>query len=85
MVLGIDDEKGPQLFKCDPAGHFFGHKVLANFIFTDIKPNGSCSYFPTNIWLWSHQHYLLRSMDGLIEFTGSAQMQPHSQQLFTVT
>lgn len=29
MVLGIDDEKGPQLFKCDPAGHFFGHKVVA--------------------------------------------------------
>lgn len=28
MVLGIDEEKGPQLFKCDPAGHFFGHKVI---------------------------------------------------------
>lgn len=27
MVLGIDDEFGPRLFKCDPAGHFFGHKV----------------------------------------------------------
>ncbi|KVI05854.1 Proteasome, alpha-subunit, N-terminal domain-containing protein [Cynara cardunculus var. scolymus] len=27
MVLGIDDENGPRLFKCDPAGHFFGHKV----------------------------------------------------------
>ncbi|GKE17214.1 proteasome subunit alpha type-6 [Tanacetum coccineum] len=24
MVLGIDDENGPKLFKCDPAGHFFG-------------------------------------------------------------
>lgn len=28
MILGIDEEKGPQLFKCDPAGHFFGHKVV---------------------------------------------------------
>lgn len=28
MVLAIDEEKGPQLFKCDPAGHFFGHKVI---------------------------------------------------------
>ncbi|KAL6010601.1 Polyamine N-acetyltransferase 1 [Asimina triloba] len=28
MVLGIDEEKGPQLFKCDPAGHYFGHKVM---------------------------------------------------------
>ncbi|KAJ0947945.1 putative proteasome endopeptidase complex [Helianthus annuus] len=27
MILGIDDENGPRLFKCDPAGHFFGHKV----------------------------------------------------------
>ena len=27
MVLGIDDEYGPRLYKCDPAGHFFGHKV----------------------------------------------------------
>lgn len=28
MILGIDEENGPQLFKCDPAGHFFGHKVF---------------------------------------------------------
>nr|GEU48721.1 proteasome subunit alpha type-6 [Tanacetum cinerariifolium] len=28
MVLGIDDENGPNLFKCDPAGHLFGHKVM---------------------------------------------------------
>ena len=33
MILGIDEEAGPQLFKCDPAGHFFGHKVLGNFSF----------------------------------------------------
>ncbi|CAA6664633.1 unnamed protein product [Spirodela intermedia] len=29
IVLGIDEEKGPQLFKCDPAGHFFGHKATS--------------------------------------------------------
>ncbi|XP_078444284.1 proteasome subunit alpha type-6 [Wolffia australiana] len=29
MILGVDDEKGPQLFKCDPAGHFFGHKATS--------------------------------------------------------
>lgn len=28
MVLGIDEERGPLLFKCDPAGHFYGHKVF---------------------------------------------------------
>ena len=28
MILGaIDDEKGPQLYKVDPAGHFLGYKV----------------------------------------------------------
>lgn len=32
MILGIDEEKGPQLFKCDPAGHFFGHKVIRVFL-----------------------------------------------------
>lgn len=30
MMLGaIDDEKGPQLFKVDPAGHFLGYKATA--------------------------------------------------------
>ncbi|GKC04672.1 proteasome subunit alpha type-6 [Tanacetum coccineum] len=29
MALGIDDENGPKLFKCDPAGHFFGHKATS--------------------------------------------------------
>jgi 20S proteasome alpha/beta subunit len=29
MILGIDDEKEtPQLFACDPAGYFLGHKVF---------------------------------------------------------
>lgn len=27
MVIGIDDELGPQLYKCDPAGHYVGYKV----------------------------------------------------------
>ncbi|KAI3718791.1 hypothetical protein L6452_19675 [Arctium lappa] len=26
MVVDIDDENGPLLFKCDPADQFFGHK-----------------------------------------------------------
>lgn len=32
MVLGVDEETGPQLYKCDPAGHYFGHKVRPNLI-----------------------------------------------------
>lgn len=30
MILGaVDDERGPQLFKIDPAGHFLGYKACA--------------------------------------------------------
>ena len=27
MLAAVDDEKGPQLFKVDPAGHVLGYKV----------------------------------------------------------
>jgi len=29
IFCGIDDEKGPQLFRCDPAGHYLGFKACA--------------------------------------------------------
>lgn len=29
ILGGVDDEKGPQLFKVDPAGHFMGYKATA--------------------------------------------------------
>jgi len=29
MFIGMDEEKGPQLFRCDPAGHFLGYKACA--------------------------------------------------------
>ncbi len=29
ILLGIDEERGPQLFKIDPAGYFVGYKVCA--------------------------------------------------------
>jgi hypothetical protein len=38
MVLGYDEEKNAQLFKCDPAGHFFGHKVYAYFVMLQMPP-----------------------------------------------
>jgi 20S proteasome subunit alpha 1 len=31
MILGaVDDEKGPQLFKVDPAGHYLGYRATAS-------------------------------------------------------
>lgn len=27
IIFGIDEEKGPQLFKVDPAGYYVGYKV----------------------------------------------------------
>jgi 20S proteasome subunit alpha 1 len=30
MLFTIDDEKGPQLFKIDPAGHFVGYKATSS-------------------------------------------------------
>ncbi|OLY83223.1 Proteasome subunit alpha type-6 [Smittium mucronatum] len=29
MIIGIDQEKGPQLYKADPAGYFVGYKAVA--------------------------------------------------------
>jgi 20S proteasome subunit alpha 1 len=27
ILIGYDDERGPQLFKCDPAGYYIGYKA----------------------------------------------------------
>ncbi|CAI2183222.1 3794_t:CDS:2 [Funneliformis geosporum] len=29
ILIGYDDERGPQLFKCDPAGYYVGYKATA--------------------------------------------------------
>lgn len=56
MVLGIDDEYGPRLYKCDPAGHFFGHKV--NFLL-EGKKIGSEHHTICNMHLCS-KFYIFR-------------------------
>ena len=30
IVCSIDEERGPQLFKVDPSGHFFGYKAVSS-------------------------------------------------------
>ena len=29
ILIGVDEDKGPQLFKVDPAGHYYGYKACA--------------------------------------------------------
>ena len=29
ILIGIDDERGPQVYRCDPAGYFIGYKATA--------------------------------------------------------
>eukprot|EP01018_Ginkgo_biloba_P028075 Gb_32855 [translate_table: standard] len=40
MVLGIDEESGPQLFKCDPAGHYVGYKNYLVQVQKWVRSNG---------------------------------------------
>ena len=56
MLVGIDDEAGPQLFKCDPAGYFVGYKAtsagakdqeVTSFLEKKLKTNPSLSYSET--------------------------------------
>lgn len=53
MFAGIDEERGPQLYKCDPAGHFMGYKGCAagqkeqeanNFLEKRIKANAEMDF-----------------------------------------
>ena len=39
IVVGIDEERGPQLFKIDPAGYYVGYKVCAR---KQMLPDLSC-------------------------------------------
>ena len=56
LLIGIDDETGPQLFRCDPAGTFAGFKACAvghkdvesvNFLEKKLKKNSDLSYDET--------------------------------------
>ncbi|KAL6856272.1 hypothetical protein ACP4OV_019074 [Aristida adscensionis] len=57
MILGIDEEKEtPQLFTCDPAGYFLGHKAVGvglkgreatNYLEREMKDSPSLSFEAT--------------------------------------
>ncbi|GLI64979.1 hypothetical protein VaNZ11_008403 [Volvox africanus] len=53
MLIGIDEERGPQLFKVDPAGYYVGYKATAvgvketeahNFLEKKLKATPGLSY-----------------------------------------
>lgn len=37
IIIGIDEERGPQLFKVDPAGYYVGYKVHLSSPFTRLS------------------------------------------------
>ena len=37
ILIGIDEEKGAQLFKLDPAGHYLPYKAVATGLFNEIR------------------------------------------------
>ena len=39
ILVAIDDEEGPQLFKIDPAGQFFGYKACASGVKMEAAQN----------------------------------------------
>lgn len=50
MFAAVDDEKGPQLYRCDPAGHYVGYKACSagqkeqeasNYLEKQIKANAA--------------------------------------------
>ncbi|KAG2491372.1 hypothetical protein HYH03_010370 [Edaphochlamys debaryana] len=56
MLIGIDEERGPQLFKVDPAGYYVGYKATAvgsketeahNLLEKKLKGNPQLSYDDT--------------------------------------
>lgn len=56
IFAGIDEERGPQLYKCDPAGHYMGYKGCAagnkeqeanNFLEKRVKANAEMSFDQT--------------------------------------
>ena len=51
MIIGMDEERGPQLYKCDPAGYYVGYKATSagvkmveanNALEKLIKKNPTC-------------------------------------------
>eukprot|EP00126_Sphaerothecum_destruens_P003419 Sdes_comp17164_c0_seq1m6332 len=56
ILVGIDEDGGPQLFKCDPAGYYVGYKATAagaktqeatNFLEKKIKKNPKWNFDET--------------------------------------
>ena len=45
ILIGIDEEQGPQVYKCDPAGYYCGFKATA----AGVKQTESTSFLEKKV------------------------------------
>ena len=43
LLIGWDEEKGPQVFKVDPAGHYLPYKAVATGSYLPLHPLCTCT------------------------------------------
>lgn len=74
IVIGIDEEYGPQVYKCDPAGYYCGFKATA----AGVKQTEATSFLEKKVkkkldWTFE-QTVEVRNTNKLIEGAGQKQL-----------
>lgn len=64
-LISVDYEKGPQLYKCDPAGYYVGYKATA----TGPKQQEALNYFEKKL---KNKNYADGSWDEVVELAITA-------------
>ncbi|KAK9231788.1 hypothetical protein WN943_022028 [Citrus x changshan-huyou] len=67
MVLSIDEECGPRLFKCDPAGHFFGHKTAISTLQSVLQEDFKASEIEVGVVSKENPEFRVLSIEEIDE------------------
>lgn len=85
IVIGLDEELGPQLYKCDPAGYYCGFKATAagvkqteatSFLEKKVKKKQDWTYEET-IEVWDTQTQMLIIEPWFIQIPDNTLEQPY--------